>query len=190
MSDPPRPEWRVATPCSVRRFSDARVPSHICVDSFCCLSSVQVEQIVSHTLKELAAAGRGRAPASTSGAAEVGAASGSGGAEAGSVAAAANGAGGKAGGKPAAGLLSQSLSAAAAAGARGGGQPYRPEDAARVARALAERAHLHAKNPTQRTPWSVTSSQQPNFMWAKFFAKGGGKMDDCTVLVAFVSGSE
>ncbi|KAG2440270.1 hypothetical protein HXX76_004382 [Chlamydomonas incerta] len=162
----------------------------------------EIEQIVSHQLRELAAQGRGKAPTAPVSLMTIGAgpplpevastsaaSNGSTSAPAGSSGSsnAAPGAGGGTGAaRPrGAGLLSQSLNAAAAsAGTKPG--TYRAEDAARVARALAERAHLHARNPTQRTPWSVTSSQQPNFMWAKFFAKGGGKMDDCTVLVAFV----
>eukprot|EP00198_Chlamydomonas_reinhardtii_P008181 XP_001697518.1 predicted protein [Chlamydomonas reinhardtii] len=164
----------------------------------------EIEQIVSHQLRELASQGRGKAPSAPMSLMSIGAgpplpeitptsaaSNGSASAATGSSGSAGNAAAGAVGGgtgaaRPrGAGLLSQSLNAAAAgAGAKPG--TYRSEDAARVARALAERAHLHARNPTQRTPWSVTSSQQPNFMWAKFFAKGGGKMDDCTVLVAFV----
>jgi hypothetical protein len=55
-----------------------------------------------------------------------------------------------------------------------------------VAASLSERAHLHAVNPLRRTPWSVSSSQQHS-AWAHIFEKGGGKMDDCTVVAAFVS---
>lgn len=61
------------------------------------------------------------------------------------------------------------------------------EDARALARAIAERAHAHARNPVRRTPWSVTASAQTNFLWARMFTKGGGKMDDCTVLIAFVT---
>ncbi len=144
----------------------------------------EVEAIVQQQLKELAAMGRGKQQAAnTPASATVGAgaeASASTSAQAqgqqqqGSVGTGSSGSGGAGGGgrKTGAGLLSQSLNLGAAGG-RGGGSAYRPEDAVRVARALAERAHQHARNPTQRTPWSVTSSQQPNFMWAKFFAKGG-----------------
>lgn len=147
----------------------------------------EIEQIVSQQLRELAAAGRGKAPGaaapSTTATGEaprtaLNSSSASSGSTAGASAR---------GGK---GLLSQSLAAAVGGAGGGSGSQYRSEDAARVARALAERAHEHARNPTQRTPWSVTSSQQPNFMWAKHFAKGGGKMDDCTVLIAFVCGFE
>lgn len=56
-----------------------------------------------------------------------------------------------------------------------------------IAQALCERAHTYARMPTRRTPWSVSASSQTNFPWARFFLKGGGKMDDCTVLVAFVT---
>lgn len=41
------------------------------------------------------------------------------------------------------------------------------------------------QDPYQKTPWSVSSCEQ-GFAWARFFAKGGGKMDDCTVIVAIV----
>ncbi|KAJ9520107.1 hypothetical protein QJQ45_030034 [Haematococcus lacustris] len=46
-------------------------------------------------------------------------------------------------------------------------------------------AHKYARDPHQRTPWSVASCEQGH-SWARFFAKGGGKMDDCTVIVALV----
>jgi len=37
----------------------------------------------------------------------------------------------------------------------------------------------------QKTPWSV-SAAETGMPWARFFVKGGGKMDDVTVVVAFV----
>ncbi|MEW5302347.1 MAG: hypothetical protein WDW38_000362 [Sanguina aurantia] len=66
-------------------------------------------------------------------------------------------------------------------------EAHGPEDAKALARALCERAHEHARNPLRRTPWSVTACAQTNFLWARMFTKGGGKMDDCTVLIAFVA---
>ena len=58
-------------------------------------------------------------------------------------------------------------------------------DATAVAQAIAKTAHAYAQRTHHKTPWSVSACEtgQP---WARFFVKGGGKMDDVTVLVAFV----
>ena len=58
-------------------------------------------------------------------------------------------------------------------------------DATAVAQAIAKTAHAYAQRTHHKTPWSVSACEtgQP---WARFFIKGGGKMDDVTVLVAFV----
>jgi len=66
---------------------------------------------------------------------------------------------------------------------------FSDQDASTLAHTIARTAHKYAQNPYQRTPWSVTSCEQ-GFAWARFFAKGGGKMDDCTVIVAFVQATE
>ena len=46
-------------------------------------------------------------------------------------------------------------------------------------------AHSYAQNTHQKTPWSV-SACETGMPWARFFVKGGGKMDDVTVIVGFV----
>jgi hypothetical protein len=63
--------------------------------------------------------------------------------------------------------------------------PLTPEDAEYVAMSIARVAHAYALNPHQKTPWSV-SACEAGMSWSRFFLKGGGKMDDVTVIVAFV----
>ncbi|KAG1664775.1 hypothetical protein FOA52_013627 [Chlamydomonas sp. UWO 241] len=55
-----------------------------------------------------------------------------------------------------------------------------------VARALATTAHAYAGNPCRRTPWSVAALDLGEPWAVREFAAGGGKMDDITVVVAFV----
>eukprot|EP00798_Chlamydomonas_sp_ICE-L_P001507 gene1507-32885_t len=59
------------------------------------------------------------------------------------------------------------------------------EEAQELADFLARQAHSYALTPLQKTPWSVSACEQ-GFAWSRYFAKGGGKMDDVTVVVAFV----
>ena len=59
-------------------------------------------------------------------------------------------------------------------------------DARALAEAVAFTAHRYAQDPHQRTPWSVAASET-GMSWARFFTKGGGKMDDVTVVVAIVA---
>lgn len=66
-----------------------------------------------------------------------------------------------------------------------GGLNYSAMEAEIVAGAVARTAHAYAQNPHQRTPWSVAASET-GLPWARFFTKGGGKMDDVTVVVGFV----
>ncbi len=63
--------------------------------------------------------------------------------------------------------------------------PLSTADAEHVAMAIARTAHNYAQNTHQRTPWSV-SACETGMPWARFFAKGGGKMDDVTVVVGFI----
>lgn len=77
--------------------------------------------------------------------------------------------------------LSQLVTAAAAKGA------LSEKDARAVAGALTRTAHAYACNPCRRTPWSVAASGA-GATWSRQFAAGGGKMDDVTVVVAFVVG--
>ena len=64
--------------------------------------------------------------------------------------------------------------------------PPSTADAEYVAAAIARTAHGYALNTHQRTPWSV-SACETGMPWARFFVKGGGKMDDVTVVVGFVA---
>jgi len=75
------------------------------------------------------------------------------------------------------------LAAAAVAQARQ--QQFTCAEAGFLAQEIARLAHCYAHDPCRRTPWSVASCEQ-GFSWAHYFADGGGKMDDCTVVVAFV----
>mmetsp|Transcript_33569 Transcript_33569/g.99949 ORF Transcript_33569/g.99949 Transcript_33569/m.99949 type:complete len:728 (-) Transcript_33569:879-3062(-) len=70
-------------------------------------------------------------------------------------------------------------------GAGGAAAKLDSEDAEHVAKAIAHTAHTYAQNPYRKTPWSV-SAAETGMPWARFFVKGGGKMDDVTVVVAFV----
>ncbi|GAX85130.1 hypothetical protein CEUSTIGMA_g12550.t1 [Chlamydomonas eustigma] len=63
--------------------------------------------------------------------------------------------------------------------------PLTTADAEHVAMSIARVAHAYALNPHQKTPWSV-SACETGMPWARFFLKGGGKMDDVTVIVGFV----
>ncbi|KAF5843088.1 phosphatase 2C-like domain-containing protein [Dunaliella salina] len=75
------------------------------------------------------------------------------------------------------------LAAAAVAQARQ--QQFTSAEAGFLAQEIARLAHCYAHDPCRRTPWSVASCEQ-GFSWANYFADGGGKMDDCTVVIAFV----
>ncbi len=75
--------------------------------------------------------------------------------------------------------------AAAAAAAKDDPATLTAEDADHVAMAIAHTAHSYAQNPYKRTPWSVAAAET-GMPWARFFVKGGGKMDDVTVVVAFI----
>ncbi|KAG1664831.1 hypothetical protein FOA52_007089 [Chlamydomonas sp. UWO 241] len=63
------------------------------------------------------------------------------------------------------------------------------EDAEHVAMAIAHTAHSYAQNPYKRTPWSV-SAAETGMPWARYFVKGGGKMDDITVVIGFITEEE
>ena len=63
--------------------------------------------------------------------------------------------------------------------------PHTTADAEYVAMSIARTAHSYAQKTHQRTPWSV-SACETGMPWARFFVKGGGKMDDVTVVVGFV----
>lgn len=79
---------------------------------------------------------------------------------------------------------------AAAAGAQAAGEAgaaartLAASDAAGLAQDLAQAAHCQALNPKAHTPWSMAAADT---CWAHLFADGGGKMDDITVVVCFVS---
>ncbi|GAX77229.1 hypothetical protein CEUSTIGMA_g4675.t1 [Chlamydomonas eustigma] len=77
-----------------------------------------------------------------------------------------------------------------------------PAAAQSLAQSLAAAAHSAARDPTSRTPWSIESAAaasqdstaagggglglMTSFI-SRMFPKGGGKMDDVTVVVAFVT---
>ena len=63
--------------------------------------------------------------------------------------------------------------------------PLSTADAEAVALSIARTAHSYAQKTHQKTPWSV-SACETGMPWARFFVKGGGKMDDVTVVVGFV----
>ena len=63
--------------------------------------------------------------------------------------------------------------------------PQTTADAEYVAMSIARTAHSYAQQTHQKTPWSV-SACETGMPWARFFVKGGGKMDDVTVVVGFV----
>lgn len=61
---------------------------------------------------------------------------------------------------------------------------YGRQHAEALAASLAKAAHTHAADPRRCTPWSVSLSEQ-GFRMSRG-AKNGGKMDDCTVVIAMV----
>jgi len=71
-------------------------------------------------------------------------------------------------------------------GASASGPPATPAEAEDLALLIARLAHKYAQDPYKKTPWSVSACEQ-GFAWARYFAKGGGKMDDVTVVVAFIT---
>ncbi|GBF95655.1 hypothetical protein Rsub_08637 [Raphidocelis subcapitata] len=83
---------------------------------------------------------------------------------------------------PAAGAAA--LDAAIAAAAADAPPPTRAQLAQRAADALSRTAHRNAQNEHFKSPWSVAAGRQG--LMAKLFAKGG-KMDDCTCVVAVVA---
>eukprot|EP00798_Chlamydomonas_sp_ICE-L_P015914 gene15914-22048_t len=66
---------------------------------------------------------------------------------------------------------------------------YVPWTAQQLAKAIAIAASATIRDSSARTPWSVESAsqnQQQTSLFGKLFARGGGKMDDITVLVSIV----
>ena len=73
----------------------------------------------------------------------------------------------------------------------GGGQapPSTPASAASLARAIAAAAAAHGADPTYQSPWVVEAARAGVLpLWARFNPRGG-KLDDCTVVVAWVVGA-
>ena len=78
---------------------------------------------------------------------------------------------------------------------QGAGKPT-PAAAQSLAQSLAAAAHAAARDPDSRTPWSVESAPHGGgsgaqgggiaSLMARMFPRGG-KMDDVTVVVAFVA---
>lgn len=62
-----------------------------------------------------------------------------------------------------------------------------PVLAQQVATSLANLAFKTAQEPSVRTPWAVEVSNQPSAGWMSKMFPRGGKMDDITVVVAFVA---